>query len=195
VAVGDRENYLPGKGEVMLTSGLPHDLDGVLDPTEAFFPLGYVIDIPRHELSAFDPQATPVRMNSQPEEGTVVPWLRERHGRRPFVQLDNGDRALLDTGSGLGLAIREFGQNDRETAVNVRDIGGGSISARRVAARTVSIGALTLRRIPTDVVSGAEADAPVLLGLSALRPFRLRLDPVHRLIEIAPSVSNSSSQY
>jgi len=195
LAIGDQENYLPAKGEVMVTSGLPRDLDGILDPTEAFFPLGYVIDIPRHEVSAFDPQTTPIRMNSQPEEGTVVPWLRERHGRRPFVQLDNGDRALLDTGSGLGLAIRESGQSDRETAARVRDIGGGSISARRVAARTISIGSLTLRRIPTDVVSGAEADAPVLLGLSALRPFRLRLDPVHRLIEIAPSESNRSSQY
>src|SRR6266567_219285 len=194
LAIGDRENYLPGKGQVMVTSGLPRDLDGVLDPTEAFSPLGYVIDIPRHELSAFDPQVTPVRMNSQPEEGTVVPWLRERHGRRPFVQLDNGDRALLDTGSGLGLAIRESGQTDRETIASVRDIGGGSISARRVAARTISIGSLTLRRIPTDVVSGAEADAPVLLGLSALRPFRLRLDPVHRLIEIAPSESSRSLQ-
>jgi hypothetical protein len=194
LAIGDRENFLPGKGEVMVTSGLPRDLDGILDPTEAFSPLGYVVDIPRHELSAFDPQATPVRMNSQPEEGTVVPWLRERHGRRPFVQLDNGDRALLDTGSGLGLAIRESAQSDRETAASVRDIGGGSISARRIAARTISIGSLTLRRIPTDVVSGTEADAPVLLGLSALRPFRLRLDPVHRLIEIAPSESNRSLQ-
>ena len=195
LAIGDRENSLPGKSEVMVANGLPRDLDGILDPTEAFSPLGYVIDIPRHELSAFDPQATPVRMNSQPEEGTVVPWLRERHGRRPFVQLDNGDRALLDTGSGLGLAIRESGQSDRESEASVRDIGGGNISARRVAARTISIGSLTLRRIPTDVVSGAEADAPVLLGLSALRPFRLRLDPVHRLIEIAPSESNRSLQY
>ncbi len=192
LAIGDQENYLPGKGEAMVTGGLPRDLDGILDPTEAFSPLGYVIDIPRHELSAFDPQATPVRMNSQPEEGTVVPWLRERGGRRPFVQLDNGDRALLDTGSGLGLAIRESGPSDRETAASVRDIGGGSFSARRVGARTISIGSLTLRRIPTDVVSGAEADAPVLLGLTALRPFRLRLDPVHRLIEIAPSESNRS---
>jgi len=195
LAIGDRENSLPGKSEVMVANGLPRDLDGILDPTEAFSPLGYVIDIPRHELSAFDPQATPVRMNSQPEEGTVVPWLRERHGRRPFVQLDNGDRALLDTGSGLGLAIRESGQSDRESGASVRDIGGGNISARRIAARTISIGSLTLRRIPTDVVSGAEADAPVLLGLSALRPFRLRLDPVHRLIEIAPSESNRSLQY
>ena len=33
----------------------------------------------------------------------------------------------------------------------------------------------------------AASDAPVLLGLNALRPFRLSFDPLHRLIEIAPS--------
>ena len=146
VAIGDRENYLPAKGEVLVINGLPRDLDGVLDPTEVFSPLGYVIDLPQQELSGFDPRNTPIRMNEQPAEGAVVPWLREGRGRRPFVMLDNGDRALLDTGSSLGLAIRDSS--------------------------------------PTDLVSGTEADAPVLLGLSALRPFRLRFDPVHRLIEI-----------
>jgi predicted aspartyl protease len=187
LAIGDSENYLPAKGEAMVTSGLPGDLDGVLDPTEVFSPLGYVIDLPQHELSAFDPGTTPIRINEQPEEGTVVQWLREGHGRRPFVTLDNGDRALLDTGSSLGLAIRDSSSSDREAPdYAVRDVGGGHISARRVAATTITIGSLTLRRIPTDLVSGTEADAPVLLGLSALRPFRLRFDPVHRLIEIAP---------
>jgi hypothetical protein len=186
LAIGDRENYLPAKGAVLITSGLPRDLDGVLDPTEVFSPLGYVIDLPQRELSAFDPRNTPIRINEQPEEGAVVPWLREGRGRRPFVMLDNGDRALLDTGSNLGLAIRDSGSNDRKVPASaVRDVGGGQISTRRVAATTIAIGALTLRRIPTDLVSGAETDAPVLLGLSALRPFRLRFDPVHRLIEIA----------
>src|SRR6266851_4093327 len=51
LAIGDSENYLPARGLVMITSGLPRDIDGVLDPTESFAPLGYVIDIPRHELS------------------------------------------------------------------------------------------------------------------------------------------------
>jgi hypothetical protein len=190
LAIGESENYLPAEGEVMVTSGLPGDLDGVLDPTEVFSPLGYVLDLPQRELSAFDPRTTPIRMNEQPAEGTVVPWLREGHARRPFVMLDNGDRALLDTGSSLGLAIRDSGSSDRKApAYAVRDVGGGHISARRVAATTITIGSLTLRRIPTDLVSGTEADAPVLLGLSALRPFRLRFDPLHRLIEIAPSGS------
>src|SRR5262249_27218991 len=107
LAIGDRENYLPAKGLVMMTSGLPRDLDGVLDPTEALAPLGYVIDIPGHELFAFDAREAPLRLDAQPTEGAVVPWLREGPGRRPFVELDNGDRALLDTGSSLGLAIRD----------------------------------------------------------------------------------------
>jgi hypothetical protein len=186
LAIGDRENYLPAKGTVLVIGGLPRDLDGVLDPTEVFSPLGYVIDLPQRELSAFDPRNSPIRMNEQPAEGAVVPWLREGRGRRPFVMLDNGERALLDTGSSLGLAIRDSGANDRKVPARaVHDVGGGQISTRRVAATTIAIGTLTLRRIPTDLVSGTETDAPVLLGLSALRPFRLRFDPVHRLIEIA----------
>lgn len=187
IAIGDPDNALPGRGEILVTSGLPNDLDGILDPTEAFAPFGYVIDIPRREVAAFDPQVNPLRMNIQPNDGAVVSWLREARGRRPFVQLDDGSHALLDTGSGLGLAIRDSEPPSENTNGRVRDIGGGSVSAHRVSPRTISIGSLTLRRIPTDMVSGAEADAPVLLGLSALRPFRIRFDPVHRLIEIAPS--------
>jgi predicted aspartyl protease len=186
LAIGEIENFLPAKGEVMITSGLPADLDGVLDPTEALNPLGYTIDIPRREFSAFDPRTEALQMNQPPVEGTVVPWLREAHGRRPFVMLDNGDRALIDTGSSLGLAVRDPNAAPRSGASSSRDIGGGQISTRRVATSNIAIGSLALRRIPTDLISGAEADAPVLLGLTALRPFRLRFDPLHRLIEIAP---------
>src|SRR5712692_1382913 len=132
LAIGDSENYLPAKGLVMITSGLPRDIDGVLDPTESFAPLGYVIDVPRHELSAFDAHELPLRLDAQPAEGAVVPWLRESHGRRPFVQLDNGDQALLDTGSSLGLAIRDLGPGgQRISGYAVRDVGGGRVSARR----------------------------------------------------------------
>jgi len=186
LAVGDIENYFPNKGEVLITSGLPADLDGVLDPTEALAPLGYTIDIPRREFIAFDPRSEAVEMNRPPVEGAVVAWLREANGRRPFVMLDNGDHALIDTGSSLGLAIRDPNAASRPVARGARDVGGGTISTRRVSTSTISIGSLTLRRIPTDLVSGAEADAPVLLGLTALRPFRLRFDPLHRLIEIGP---------
>lgn len=186
LAVGDRANVFPESIDAVVTSGLPADIDGVLDPTQAFSPLGYVIDIPRLELSAFDPQVTPLSAENQPPDGAVVPWLRERGSRRPFVQLDNGDRAMLDTGSSLGLAIRDSSAaNGRNVALS-HDVGGGQIVTRRVRPTTVAIGALLLRNIPTDLISGAEADAPVLIGLSALRPFRLAFDPVHRLIEIAP---------
>jgi len=191
LAIGDSENYLPAKGEAMIVSGLPRDLDGVLDPTEVFSPLGYVIDLPQKELSAFDPQTDPIQINEQPNDGAVVRWVREGSGRRPFVMLGNGDRALLDTGSNLGLAIRDSGSSNRKApAYAVRDVGGGQISSRRVEATTISVGSLTLRRVPTDLVSGTDVDAPVLLGLSALRPFRLRFDPLHRLIEIAPGLRN-----
>jgi aspartyl protease len=186
LAIGDRANTFPGSIDTMVTSGLPTDIDGVLDPTQAFSPLGYVINIPRLELSAFDPQATPLSIENQPYQGAVVPWLRERQSRRPFVQLDNGDRALVDTGSSLGLAIRDSSSANHRNASLSRDVGGGQITARRVRPTTVSIGALLLRNIPTDLISGAEADAPVLIGLSALRPFRLAFDPLHHLIEIAP---------
>jgi hypothetical protein len=173
----------------MMTTSLPRDIDGVLDPTEVFAPLGYIIDIPRRELLAFDPLERPLSEGNQPEGGAVVAWLRERRGRRPFVQLDNGDRALIDTGSALGLAIRDSSTARRNDASFARDIGGGRIATRRVRPTTIAIGSLLLRNIPTDLISGIEADAPVLLGLSALRPFRLSFDPVHRLIEIAPPES------
>ena len=186
LAIGDRMNYVPGSREVVVTRGLPDDIDGLLDPTEAFSPLGYVIDIPRLELSTFDSRAMPLRLEDQPPEGAVVRWLREGSSRRPFVQLDNGDRALIDTGSSLGLGIRANSESDRGRLSYSRGIGGGQISTQRVRPMTVVIGALRLRNIPTDVIWGAEAGAPTLLGLSALRPFRLVFDPVNRLIEIAP---------
>jgi hypothetical protein len=89
--------------------------------------------------------------------------------RRPFVQLDNGDRALHGHGSSLGLAIRDSSSAKPTNASLSRDVGGGQIITRRVKPTTVAIGALLLRNIPTDMISGAEADAPVLIGLGALR--------------------------
>ena len=187
LAIGDRTNYVPGSRAVVVTSGLPTDIDGVLDPTEAFSPLGYIIDIPRLELATFDSRAMPLRLEDQPREGAVVRWLREGSSSRPFVELDNGDRALIDTGSSMGLGIRSNSDSGRGRVSYSRDIGGGQVTTQRVRPMTVAIGALKLKNIPTDVISGAEAGAPTLLGLSALRPFRLVFDPVNRLIEIAPS--------
>ena len=185
LSIGDKTNYLPGSREVVVVPGLPPEIDGVLDPTEAFSPLGYVVDIPRLELAAFDPRSRPLLPANQPREGAIVPWLRDGSTRRPFVQLDNGDRALIDTGSSLGLAVRGTLPNDDRVS-HSRDIGGGQVSTLRVRPMSIRIGGLSLRNIPTDVISGVHADAPTLLGLGALRPFRLVFDPLNRLIEIAP---------
>jgi predicted aspartyl protease len=186
IAVGDPQNRLPSKNNV-ISSGLPRDLDGLLDPNDAFSSLGYSLDIPRQELSFFDPRESPLNPRSQPRDGAVVSWQQQGGSHRPFVVLSTGEQALLDTGSSLGLGVHDFNSTpvySRSSAVH--DVG-GSVSARRGSPRTVSIGALVLRNVPTDVITGASSDAPVLLGLNALRPFRLRFDPLHRLIEIAPS--------
>jgi hypothetical protein len=187
LAVGDSSNRLPTNTQVIVSSGLPRDLDGLLDPNEAFGSLGFIVDIPRQELSAFDPRRAPLDRRTEPPDGAVVDWLSEGGSHRPFVLLSTGERALLDTGSSLGFAVRDANPDGRSARGSiVRDVG-GSVSYRRGAPRTISIGSLVLRNIPTDVVSGAAADAPVMLGLNALRPFRLSFDPLHRLIEIAPA--------
>lgn len=186
LAVGDSGNRLPAGAEVIVSSGLPRDLDGLLDPNSAFGSLGFVIDIPRQELSAFDPRRAPLDTRAEPPGGAIVSWLFQGGSHRPFVQLSTGEEALIDTGSSLGFAVRDTGVYNRSSrGGTVRDVG-GSVSYHRGAPRTISIGPLVLQNIPTDVVSGASADAPVMLGLNALRPFRLAFDPLHRLIEIAP---------
>jgi predicted aspartyl protease len=193
LAVGARENELPGRAPVLVTDALPPDLDGVLDPAESFYPLGFIVDMPAGTVSAFDPRVTPLRASAPPADGAIVAWLTEPGSRRPFVQLENGRRALLDTGSGFGLAVnaavaRAFGigmEAGRERA-RVRDLGRGHVAARRVAPATVELGGLVLRRVPTDVLYGAATDAPVILGRDALRPFRLTFDPASRLIRIEP---------
>jgi hypothetical protein len=184
LAIGDSQNYLPTKTGVIVSSGLPPGLDGLLDPNDAFGPLGYVIDISGRELSAFDPRQGALSSRDQPRDGAIVSWLQEGNNHRPFVMLDNGDRALIDTGSSLGLVVRDRNPaSEGRRAGAVHDVG-GRVSARRGTPQTVAIGSLVLRNVPTDFISGATADAPTMLGLNALRPFRLTFDPLHRLIEI-----------
>jgi predicted aspartyl protease len=193
LAIGEETNLLPSRAAVIVTGALPPDIDGVLDPTEAFWPLGYSIDMRRGELSAFDPRTTPLSASDAPPGGAVVPWLFERGSRRPFVMLDGTGRALLDTGSEFGLAVSETAARgmgmspgtgrDRD---GVRDIAGGRIVARRVAPATVRIGSLVLRSVPTDVLSGVVDGSPILLGRDALRPFYLSFDPLNKLILITP---------
>jgi predicted aspartyl protease len=195
LAVGDQVNLLPSNGLAIVTEKLAPGIDGVLDPSEAYFPLGFEIDMRRGELTAFDPRITPLSRNQNlPPDGAIVSWLTDGQSRRPFVMLEGGRRALLDTGSGFGLAVTEeaaislgvMPRRGREQ-VDVRDLGGGSIAAHRISPATISIGALVLRGIPTDLLPNARTGSPVLLGRDALRPFRLTFDPVNRLIRIIPA--------
>lgn len=193
VALGSRDNSLPARGLAIVARGLPEDVDGVLDPTEVFSPFGYVIDIPRGELRAFDPRVRPLRAGDAPPGGAVVRWLTDGQSRRPFVMLGEGRRALLDTGSGFGLAVdesaaRSLGIILTEGRVRgaARDIAGGEIASRRVRAATVSVGPLVLRGVPTDFLVRAQKGAPVILGRDALRPFRLTFDPASRLVMFEP---------
>jgi predicted aspartyl protease len=194
LAVGDEQNFLPSKSPVIITERLAPGVDGVLDPAEAYWPLGFEIDMVRGEMTAFDPRRSGIsRTQNLPPDGTIVSWLMDKESRRPFVMLEGGRRALLDTGSEFGLAVttdaaRALGippGRGRERG-DVRDISGGSIQAHKLSPSTVRIGALVLRGIPTDLLSNARAGSPVLLGRDALRPFRISFDPINRLIRIVP---------
>ena len=109
LALGTSDNAVPAKFVAAVASRLPSGIDGILDPTEAFNPMGYSIDLPNRELRAFDSRAHRLHVTDIFVGGTVVQWIRERGSHRPFVRLGDGRLALLDTGSGFGLAINETG--------------------------------------------------------------------------------------
>jgi hypothetical protein len=193
LALGSRENNVPARGLFVVAPNLPEEVDGVLDPSEAFGTLGFVIDIPAGELSFFDPRVQPLRVSDAPRDGAVVPWLTEGGARRPFVMLAEGRRALLDTGSGFGLAVDEPAARalgilptEGRRREGTRDLAGGEIQAHRVRSTTVNVGALVLRGVPTDLLVRAQKGAPVILGRDALRPFRLTFDPLSRLVMLDP---------
>jgi hypothetical protein len=194
LAVGDEGNFLPSKEPVIVTERLAPGVDGVIDPAEAYWPLGFEIDMSRGEMSAFDPRLSSLRRASNlPADGAIVPWLMDGQSRRPFVMLEGGRRALIDTGSGFGLALTEDAAGSlgvipggRQRRADIRDLAGGSIPAHRITPTTVRIGALVLRGVPTDLLPSARAGSPILLGRDALRPFRLSFDPLARLIRIIP---------
>lgn len=188
LALGNAENLLLPNHAVVVSGGLPSDIDGILDPTEAYSPFGYTIDFPHHEIEAFDCNLHPLSKRNPPADGAVVPWLSPGGSRRPFVRLDDGRLALLDTGSVFGLTMTQSAAGyDGRDRRQVADIGGGSVSSKRAEPSTVSIGTLTLRGVPTDVLSGVEKGVPTLLGRDALYPFRLTFDPLHKLIAIGPA--------
>jgi hypothetical protein len=190
LALGTSSNLLPGQVDAIVATGLPVGLDGVLDPTEAFRPFGYSVDLPNHMLQAFDSNTRQLSLTDTPPEGTVVRWIRERGNHCPYVRLGDGRLALLDTGSGFGLAITESGSGGRNhgrSARTARDLGGGTVMSQRISPVTVSIGALVLRSVPTDLLTGVATGTPVILGRDALYPFKITFDPTTQLIAIEPS--------
>ncbi len=187
LALDERGNTLPSKQSALVVTNLPPDLDGILDPTEAYAPFGYSIDLPNEQIDAL-PAGTIHPDTRLPDEGAIVPWIRVGGDNRPFVRLADGRTALVDTGSGFGLAVNGrdaviVGRDGQRRTDAVRDIGGGTVVSRRVNPTTISIGGMELRRIPTDLLFGVDKNAPVILGRAALRPFKISFDPQRRLIQ------------
>lgn len=195
LALGKPGNRVPGSVVAAVVPNLPRAIDGILDPTEAFSPFGFSIDVPQRELRLFDPSANGLTLNYQPREGATVRWVRQAGSHRPFVKLGDGSLALIDTGSGFGLALNES-QVVKRGAANAhrsdrsrvnQDLGGGRVQSRRISPQTVNIGALVLNGVPTDVLSGVAPGTPIILGRRALFPFRITFDPKARLISFEPT--------
>jgi predicted aspartyl protease len=192
LAIGNAGNAMASKVRALVMTQMPEGIDGILDPTDAYAPFGYTIDFANRHIRAFDPRVEGLSARRQPVDGAVVSWLRFGQSDRPFVKLGDGRLALIDSGSGFGLAISESRAIVRDHARrSSTDIGGGMIRSTRIQPTTVSIGALELSGVPTDILSGVEKGAPIILGRDALYPFRVSFDPSHRLIEIAPSVHDN----
>ncbi len=187
LALGGRDNRLPRVGRIAVVETLPPNVDGILDPTEVFGNIGYELDFPNRTLAPLTPQ--PAR------GGTVVRWLPEATGKRPFVRLNGREPALIDTGSDFGLAIpvskaAAFGIQPEVpiAARRLRDITGSTVQVTRVSPVSVWLEPLHLERIPTDLLHGTDPATPLLLGRDALRPFRIAFDlRQRRLIFFLPA--------
>jgi aspartyl protease len=187
LALGQRNNNVPGSFSAAVVANLPASIDGILDPTEVFQPYGYSVDLPNQELRVFDTVSYRLRVTDVPRDGAVVRWVREAGSDRPFVKLGDGRLALIDTGSSLGLGLNEGRTNQHRNPNMVHDLGGGMIQSRRVAPQTVSVGALVLNRVPTDLLTGVAAGTPIILGRGALFPFKITFDPASHLIAFEPT--------
>ena len=190
LSLGRRENSVPGSFMAAVVNNLPGSIDGILDPTELFSPFGYSVDLPNRELRVLDTSSHRLRLTDVPRDGAVVRWVRESGSHRPFVRFEDGRLALIDTGSSFGLALNESrsvaGSNHRRSNT-IHDLGGGSVQSRRLEPQRVSIGALVLNGVPTDVLTGVAPGTPIILGRRALFPFRITFDPVSRLIAFEPA--------
>ena len=181
MALGTRDNRVPGGFTAAVVNSLPGSIDGVLDPTEVFKPFGYSVDLPNHELQVLDASYR-LRVTDVPRDGAVVRWVGNN---RPFVRLSDGRLALLDTGSRLGLALS--GGRAARGEDTIHDLGGGTIQSRRIDPQTVSIGALVLNKVPTDLLTGVAPGTPIIIGRGALFPFKIIFDPASRLIAFEPT--------
>jgi len=187
LALGDRDNNVAGNFAAAVVTNLPASIDGILDPTDIFRPFGYSVDIPNRELRVFDTASQRLRLTDVPKDGAVVRWVREAGSDRPFVRLGDGRLALIDTGSSFGFALSEAGSIQRRSENAIHDLGGGIVQSRRVAPQTVSVGALVLNKVPTDVLTGVAPGTPIILGRGALFPFKITFDPSSRLIAFEPT--------
>jgi hypothetical protein len=186
LAVGGPTNLMPSTSMAAVVDRLPGSIDGILDPVDAFKPFGFSVDFPNRTITAFDPAQYGLKGSAAPRDGALVRWVREPGSHKPFVKLSDGRLALIDTGSGFGFAFNGNQGPIREGSVrNVSDLGGG-VRSQKMAPATISIGELELRNVPTDMLLGASADTPGILGRRALSPFKLTFDPVARLIAIEP---------
>lgn len=186
LALGTPNNHISTHAVAAVVSTLPNAIDGILDPTDVFSPLGYSVDLPNHELRVFEGR---LHANDNPPGGAVVRWIGND---RPTVRLSNGDLALIDTGSGFGLAVTNarvvtVGARKNGEPENRNDLGGGRVQSREISPQRVSIGALVLNGVPTDVLTGIAPGTPTILGRRALYPFRITFDPVARLISFEPA--------
>ena len=187
LALGEPNNRVPGSFPAAVVGNLPGSIDGILDPTDVFWPYGYSVDLPNRELRVFDTASQPLRVTDVPKDGAVVRWLREAGNNRPFVRLGDGRLALIDTGSSFGFAVSEVLSTPRRSENRIHDLGGGMVQSRRVAPQTVSVGTLVLNKVPTDVLTGVAPGTPIILGRGALFPFKITFDPSSRLIAFEPT--------
>ena len=187
LALGERNNTVPGSFTAAVVATLPGSIDGILDPTDVFRPYGYSVDIPNRELRVFDTASQPLRLTDVPKDGAVVRWVREAGNGRPFVRLGDGRLALIDTGSSFGFAVSEGSSSQRRSENTIHDLGGGMVQSRRVMPQTVTVGALVLNKVPTDVLTGVAPGTPIILGRGALFPFKITFDPSSRLIAFEPT--------
>lgn len=187
LSLGKRDNNIPGAFNAAVVANLPGSIDGVLDPTEVFEPFGYSVDLPNRQLWVFDSTQPRLRLSDVPREGAVVRWVREPGSHRPFVRFEDGRLALLDTGSSFGLALNSGKYVGNARAHTTHDLGGGRVQSYQVSPQTVSIGALVLNGVPTDVLTGVAPGTPIILGRRALFPFRITFDPAAKLIAFEPT--------